>query len=223
MAPQQPARSKSSRKRRRRQASYSPSASSSGGSDSEAASSQAGPSTLPAQILPAASANKIPPSDSDDSESSDDSDEDEEMPSESQSDDESESTISSSSTASQPAKTFPAQPDLPIPSKTSHMPRRMSDSPSPPPIQLPSFFAPRRSEEDDERRLRFRRLYMDKLVQGFSGDLEALRAVSTGYESLCIAKYGSVRADALWPKAAASNRFTSLGHRHLPRCASRPR
>jgi len=56
-------------------------------------------------------------------------------------------------------------------------------SPTPLPIALPSFLAlpPGKtpSEAEDDRRARFKRVYMDHLVQGFGSDLEKLRAVNS--------------------------------------------
>jgi hypothetical protein len=58
-------------------------------------------------------------------------------------------------------------------------------TPSPPPQsrKLPSFLsasgaAQSTNENDEERRTRFRRVYMETLVKGFGSDLEKIRTVS---------------------------------------------
>ena len=60
----------------------------------------------------------------------------------------------------------------------------MSNSPSPPPVAIPSFLASRSgggkeavSADEEDRRSRFRRVYMEKMVEGFGSDLDKLRTV----------------------------------------------
>jgi hypothetical protein len=60
----------------------------------------------------------------------------------------------------------------------------MSNSPSPPPaVAIPSFLPSRsgatEGEEagEEDRRARFRRVYMEKMVEGFGSDLDKLRTV----------------------------------------------
>jgi len=157
---------KPARKRRRRQASYSPSASSSSDSNEDAVAGSSGKAFTTTHTQKSTTSEATTSSD-------DDSDQDESM--ESESDSKSAASTSTGSTMTAPAQSTDPEPH-PIASKPSHRPNRMSNSPSPSPRQLPAFFAPRTTEEEDERRIRFRRLYMDKLVEGFSGDLETLRA-----------------------------------------------
>jgi ribosome assembly protein 3 len=66
------------------------------------------------------------------------------------------------------------------PARTSR-PRAATLSPSPPPRAVPSFLENSDTMGVDDRRVRFRRVYMEKLVEGFGEDLEKLRAVGLRY------------------------------------------
>jgi hypothetical protein len=57
-------------------------------------------------------------------------------------------------------------------------------SPSPPPRAIPSFLKATEQAGDDDRRARFRRVYMGKLAEGFGDELEKLRAVSCAFRSI---------------------------------------
>ena len=178
------------RKRRRQPESYSPSASS--GSESEGEDDEgepkAGPSSPPIAQSISQPLKSIPPAsedseDSEESEDSDDSDDSEE------SEDDSE-TISSAenSSSAKPApdangragaSNGPTAPEVSPPNQHRRQVLRTSNSPTPPPRDLPSFASTIKDPEvEQEKRTRFRRVYMDKLVQGFGDDLEKLRAVS---------------------------------------------
>ncbi|RSH85224.1 hypothetical protein EHS25_005031 [Saitozyma podzolica] len=114
------------------------------------------------------------------SESSSGSDDDSESDSGSDSDSDSDSDSGSEeSEAKGAAATVSA-----ISGPSRQRPRYPTLSPTPPPAEIPSFLPPRPSDEDesraqneeDDRRTRFRNVYMEKLVEGFGGDLEKLRS-----------------------------------------------
>ena len=56
-------------------------------------------------------------------------------------------------------------------------PRRYPTNSPSPPVALPSFLLAT-PQVDSERRMKFRRVYMEKMVDAFTADLDALRAVS---------------------------------------------
>ncbi|KAK1923067.1 hypothetical protein DB88DRAFT_493651 [Papiliotrema laurentii] len=184
MAPASTAKSgKPARKRRRRQLSYSPTDSSSSDSDSsdsgdtssdeEAAAHKAakgkaakmdvdGETTSSGSSTSSDSSSSSSSSSSSDSDSSsDDSDSDDSSSSGSDSDEEGKPAKKSSTTVAAASK--PVRPRAP------------TLSPSPPPRAIPSFLSNNETQSSDDRRARFRRVYMEKLVEGFGDDLEKLR------------------------------------------------
>lgn len=79
------------------------------------------------------------------------------------------------------------------PARRKREQRFPSLSPSPPPMAIPSFLAAAKSrttgsggigeatpqeEQENERREKFKNVYMEKLVEGFGADLQKMRSVS---------------------------------------------
>ena len=59
------------------------------------------------------------------------------------------------------------------------IPQIRENSPTPPPVSIPGFLSSVSEQGGDEgdRRSRFRKVYMEKLVEGFGSDLDKLRTV----------------------------------------------
>ncbi|GMK54419.1 hypothetical protein CspeluHIS016_0110050 [Cutaneotrichosporon spelunceum] len=142
------------RKRRRRAASYS--TSSSEDSDSSASEDEKEDEKMELDASSTSSSSSSSSSSSDSS--SDSSDSDSSDSSDSDSDDEVPKSKAKGKAQPKGFVERPRQPTL---------------SPSPPPRDIPSFLAAEGGEDD--RRARFRRVYMEKIVEGFGGDLESMR------------------------------------------------
>ncbi|KIR35694.1 hypothetical protein I352_01971 [Cryptococcus deuterogattii MMRL2647] len=154
------------RKRRRRQLSISSSSDDDSSSDDEVATSIV---QLASQEAMEVDGNSSLASSSESSSSSSDS-----SPSESDSDSDADSDSESSAEITKPV-TAPA-----LASQAKQRTRYPTNSPSPPPgSTLPSFF--RTSDEgaalgsSSENRDKFRTVYMNKIVEGFGGELEKMR------------------------------------------------
>ncbi|WVN89756.1 uncharacterized protein L203_104986 [Cryptococcus depauperatus CBS 7841] len=161
MSTPHPTQKTNRRKRRRRQVSISSSSSDNSLSSDEEVEPVAKPATESMDV-DGDSSSASSSSSSSESSSSEDSNSDSD-------------SISISSTTKAPARST-------SPATTKQRRRYSTNSPTPPPpITLPSFLDASQkisaieSQEEIERREKFKTVYMNKLVEGFGGELEKLR------------------------------------------------
>jgi hypothetical protein len=123
----------------------------------------------------ASSSSDSSDSESDGSDSSDSSDED--------SDDSSSSSSSSSAVSGKGKGKARASAAAPVEDEVrarKRIPGIRDNSPTPEPVAIPGFFASAAGTDGDggqDRRSQFRKVYMEKLVEGFGSDLDKLRTV----------------------------------------------